>query len=109
MAQTLKLKRSSTANKAPTTSDLALGELAINTNDGKIYFEKNDGSDSIQSILTTNTASPITGSLNMSGSGNAAYVIGVTGSINTTGNGRVYEQGTSIIDHATAMSIVFGG
>ena len=109
MAQTLKLKRSSTANKAPTTSDLALGELAINTNDGKIFFEKDDGSPTVQSILTTNTVSPITGSLNMSGIGNVAYAIGVTGSINTTGDGRVYEQGTSIIDHATAMSIVFGG
>jgi len=105
MAQTIKLKRSSTAGKVPTTSNLALGELAINTSDGKIFFEKNDGSDSIQSILTTNTPSPITGSLQMSGSSD--YVIGVTGSINTD-TGRVYEKGTSIMDHATAMSIVFG-
>lgn len=106
MAQTVKLKRSSTAGKVPTTSNLALGELAINTNDGKIYFEKNDGSDSIQSILTTNTLTPITGSLQMSGS--ASYVVGVTGSINTK-TGRVYERGNSVMDHATAMSIVFGG
>ncbi|MBC8428377.1 hypothetical protein H8D04_00695 [bacterium] len=106
MSQTVKLKRTSTAGKVPTTSNLALGELAINTNDGKIFFEKNDGSDSIQSILTTNTPSPITGSLQMSGS--SSYVIGVTGSINTVGDGRVYEKGTSIMDHATAMSIVFG-
>jgi hypothetical protein len=106
MAQTVKLKRSSTPGKAPTTSNLALGELAINTNDGKIYFEKNDGSDSIQSILTTNTSTSITGSLQMSSSGD--YTIGVTGSINTD-EGRVYEKGVSIMDHATAMSIVFGG
>jgi hypothetical protein len=31
-----------------------------------------------------------------------------SGNINTTA-GRVYEQGTSVIDHATAMAIVFGG
>jgi ribosomal protein S4E len=105
MAQTVKLKRSSTTGKVPTTSNLALGELAINTNDGKIFFEKNDGSDSIQSILTTNTPTPITGSLQMSGS--SSYVIGVTGSINTK-TGRVYEQGTSVVDTAIAFSIVFG-
>jgi len=31
-----------------------------------------------------------------------------SGNINTT-SGRVYEAGTSVIDHATAMAIVFGG
>ena len=35
MAQTIKLKRSNTAGNLPTTSDLALGEVAINTKDGK--------------------------------------------------------------------------
>ena len=40
----------------------------------------------------------------------------ISGSSITTGSfgrvetsGRIYEQGTSVIDHATAMSIVFGG
>jgi hypothetical protein len=32
----------------------------------------------------------------------------VTGSMNAVG-GRIYEEGTSVIDHATAMAIVFGG
>ena len=34
--------------------------------------------------------------------------ITASGDINTT-SGRVYEVGTSVIDHATAMAIVFGG
>ena len=34
--------------------------------------------------------------------------ITASGNINTT-SGRVFEQGTSVIDHATAMAIVFGG
>jgi|TARA_B100002003_G_scaffold181404_1_gene169478 hypothetical protein len=107
MAQTVKLKRSSVAGKAPSTGDLQLGEIAVNTNDGKMYFERSGSEVSIQAILTTNTIVPITGSLNLSGS--STHVLGVTGSINTSGDGRVYEQGNSIIDHATAMSIVFGG
>ena len=32
----------------------------------------------------------------------------VTGSLNVE-TGRIFEQGTSVIDHATAMAIVFGG
>ena len=48
MAQTIKLKRSSTEGKVPTTSQLALGEIAINTYDGRIFFEKNDGSAAVQ-------------------------------------------------------------
>lgn len=47
MANTIKLKRSSTADAVPTTGQLALGEIAINTNDGKVYIKKNDGSDSV--------------------------------------------------------------
>lgn len=41
MAQTIRLKRSAVAAKAPLTTNLALGELAINTYDGKLYFKKN--------------------------------------------------------------------
>ena len=43
MAQTIKLKRSSTASAEPTTSQLALGEVAINTYDGKMFIKKNVG------------------------------------------------------------------
>ena len=53
-----------------------------------------------------------TGSLHVSGSdnpGTGTYVLTTSGSINTSGTGRVFEQGSSVIDHATAMAIVFGG
>ena len=38
------LKRSSVADKVPTTSDLLLGEAAVNTTDGKIFLKKGDDS-----------------------------------------------------------------
>lgn len=44
---TIKLKRSSSTGVAPGTADLELGELAVNTFDGKLFLKKNDGSDSI--------------------------------------------------------------
>lgn len=65
MAQVVKLKRSSVEGKVPTTSNLELGELSINTHDGRIFFEKNDGSDSIEHIITTN--SQTTGSIELIG------------------------------------------
>ena len=68
MAQIIKLRRSSVAGNVPTSTQLGLGELAINTSDGKIFFEKNDGSATVQTIVTTNTNAPITGSLSLSGS-----------------------------------------
>lgn len=50
MSTTLKLKRSSQQGNVPTTSQLDLGELAINTHDGRIYLKKDDGSESIQTF-----------------------------------------------------------
>ncbi len=51
MAQTIKLKRSSTTGNVPTTSQLDLGELAINTTDGKMFIKKDvSGTESIVEI-----------------------------------------------------------
>ena len=47
MSQIIKLKRSSTASAEPTTSDLALGEVGINTYDGKMFIKKDDGTEEI--------------------------------------------------------------
>lgn len=43
MANTVKLKRSAVQGKEPTTSDLSLGEVAINTYDGKVFIKKDQG------------------------------------------------------------------
>jgi hypothetical protein len=43
MANTIILKRSATPGKVPTASQLALGEIAINTHDGLLYIKKDDG------------------------------------------------------------------
>ena len=61
----IKLKRSSVQSKVPSISDLTLGELSVNTFDGKLFFKKNNGSDSIESIVTTNAQ--ITGSVELTG------------------------------------------
>jgi len=50
MATVIQFKRSSTQNDVPSTSDLALGELAVNTYHGRFYTEKNDGSASVVEV-----------------------------------------------------------
>ena len=50
MATVIQFKRSSTQNDVPVVSDLALGEVAINTYHGRMYTEKNDGSAAIVEI-----------------------------------------------------------
>jgi len=43
MSTTIKLRRSAVQGRVPTTAQLALGELAINTADGKIYIKQSTG------------------------------------------------------------------
>lgn len=47
---TLKFKRSAVPGKVPTIADIDLGEVAINTYDGKLYLKKDDGTQSIVDI-----------------------------------------------------------
>jgi len=49
MSTLIKLKRSAVAGRIPTTSNLELGELAINTADGKIYIKQDVGG--VESIV----------------------------------------------------------
>jgi len=44
MANTVKVKRSSTSGDVPTSSDLEDGEIAVNTADGAMFFKKSDNS-----------------------------------------------------------------
>ena len=50
MAQTIKLKRSATPSAIPSTASLSLGEVAINTYDGKMFIKKDDGTEAIVEI-----------------------------------------------------------
>lgn len=50
MSNTIKLRRSAVSGAIPTTGQLALGELALNTYDGKLYTKKDDGTATIVEI-----------------------------------------------------------
>ena len=51
MAATVIHKRSATSGAQPTTSDISLGEIAVNTHDGKLFIKKSvSGTESIIEI-----------------------------------------------------------
>ena len=100
MAQTIKLKRTAVQGKIPTTSNIELGELAMNTYDGRIFFEKNNGTPSVQEIITTDAE--VTGSLNLNGALSASS-LNITG--NTTIGGDLTLEGQLTIWDATTDSV----
>jgi len=79
------LRRNLTSGNVPTTSSLELGELAVNTADGKIFLKKSSSlGESIEAAVTTNTIT--TGSVNLLGN---LLIIGrssFSGSVNFSGS-----------------------
>ena len=96
MATVIQFKRSSTQNSVPATSDLSLGELAVNTYHGRFYTEKNDGSAAIVEVgsnpksltindaLTFPTADGTSGQiLSTNGSGTLGFTDAASSGLNT--------------------------
>lgn len=75
----VKLKRSATPGKIPTTAQLPLGEIAINTFDGKAYLKKDDGTESIVELGSSGgyTAPRAIVLYNKDGSGSTASFDGI--------------------------------
>jgi hypothetical protein len=86
MAQIVKLRRSSVSGQKPTNTNLQLGELALNTTDGKVYMAKSGSlGPSVEELISTNTVN--TGSVNISGSINLIGTETISGSLQISGSG----------------------
>ena len=74
MANIFQVKRSAVAARVPTTGDLALGEIGINTYEGKMYLKKDNGTASIIEVgaggsgTVTSVAASVPGFLTIGGS-----------------------------------------
>jgi len=121
MANTVKLKRSSVLNKVPLTSDLEYGELAINFNDGKLFYKDNSstpvikhflGADLITLDLATDNGATTTNSITVGGLsiGSAYSLPTVDGSANyvltTDGSGTVTWESASTVSSIDDLSDV---
>jgi len=98
MANLIKIKQSAVAARVPTTSDLALGELGVNTYDGKLYTRKDNGTASIieigassaastpilENLQTVSTSKTLTASSNGISLGNITINTSVTVTIGTS-------------------------
>ena len=106
MAQVVKLKRTAVEGKVPSTAHLELGELAINTYDGRIFFEKDNGTPSVEHVVTTN--SETTGSINVFGNVTASYFYGDGSNLTNLPNTDVSQVATvtSSFDDTNTISVL---
>ena len=94
---TVKLKRSSSSGGVPNTSDLSLGELAVNTHDGKVFTKKNvSGTETIVTLVSSDFSGTVNATAfagdgsqltNLPAAGGALSLSGgsVTGDVNVSG------------------------
>jgi hypothetical protein len=66
----VKMKRSAVAGKVPTTAQLELGELAVNTYDGRLFLKKDDGTEAVVEIV--NAGRLISAGTGLTGGGSLA-------------------------------------
>jgi hypothetical protein len=98
-------KRSLTSGSIPSTESLEYGELAINVADGAIYLKKSGSTgDTIESVITTNTVT--TGTVTIDGSILATTVdaIGITGSLQGTAQTASYVEWNNVDNKPTLVS-----
>jgi hypothetical protein len=107
MAQNILHRRSSLTGKTPTTQSLLVGEIGINTYDGRVFIHKSGSVDTIEQIVTTN--SETTGSIIITGTGSFGELI-VSNDINLTGGlyagGDIVGNGDIDIAGAVTASVV---
>ena len=84
VTQSILLRRSNLAGKVPTTTSIELGEVAINTNDGRVFIKKDDGVNvTIEQLVVT--GAEVTGSINILGTGSFGQ-LEINGNANFDGN-----------------------
>jgi len=86
MAQKILLKRSGVSGSIPTTASIDLGELALNTYDGKAFMHKSGSTDEVVQFVVA--GSQTSGSISVTGNvtatnfvGSGAGLTGVTASM----------------------------
>ena len=112
MAQTnytpIILFSSTTPGNLPTTSNLAVGELALNVADGKLYFNKSG----VITVLATQAIAAVTLPVSIANGGTGLSTIGANGTVLTSDGSAASWQsaggGGISTGKAIAMAMIFG-
>jgi hypothetical protein len=112
MANVIKLKKSIVAGNIPTSSNLALGEGAVNHTDQKIYF-RHPGTGAVWNFAgsigaTGATGAGATGATGLTGSTGATGATGLEGSTGATGLGATGATGIAGGEGATGATGITG-
>lgn len=99
----IQLYYSSTASAAPTSGNLANGELAINITDGKLYYKDNGG---VVQVLATKGAGTIGGSTTQIQYNNAGAL---AGSASMTFNSGTNVTTLTTLNLTNALGAIYGG
>jgi hypothetical protein len=112
MSNSIKIKRSAVAGKVPLTTDLSLGELAVNTYDGNLFFKKSTlGTESVVTVVSLNGSQTLTNktlnNLTLTGTLNAGGSTGVNGQfLVSTGTGVQWKTlDTNTLDGLSDVAI----
>jgi hypothetical protein len=73
MAQSIILKRSALPGKVPDINSLNIGEMAINTYDGKVFVKRSGSVESIETLVATNSTT--TGSITLTKTGSFGELV----------------------------------
>ena len=113
----IKIRRSATPNKVPTTDQLQLGELAINTYEGKLYLEQDQAAGVGVTVVAVNPWGVGVGTTAYNtyftagrvgvGTTQPGYNLDVGGNVNFSGN--LYQNGTLFTSGSTGVGIRTAG
>ena len=109
MANTIILKRSATPSKVPTTAQLALGEVAINTFDGRMFIKKDDGTPSVVEIggvtsVNGQTGDAVLSTTDVSEGSNQYFTTARARASVSAGAGISYNSATGVISTAQGLT-----
>jgi len=109
----LKLKRSAVLGRIPTTASLDLGELAINTLDGKIYFKQSGSFEKILE-LTSTSGSHLSASYAQTASYSDTFKVAGTLTaqtlvVQTISSSIIYSSGSNTFGNSLANNQIFTG
>jgi len=109
MATRIKHKRSSVAGKIPLAADLEAGELALNSNDGKVFLKKDDNSilDITRTIFKNDSSVTVTDSVATTPSITGTITVGTATGFGQTeygvGSGYGFTPYGSVTDNPTGI------